>query len=84
MVRKTFSVFPNPNRFLLDRRLRSSSKTAITRRETGLVDSLCTTALFDFSSSDDSSNGNKRERPNSAGSSKLTFPSKLIFVELSD
>jgi len=83
MVRKTFSVFPSLNQFLLDRRLRSSSKTAITRRETGLVDSLCSTTLFDFSSSDDSSNGNKRERPNSAGSSsssKLTFSSKIYFV----
>ncbi|CAF3924996.1 unnamed protein product, partial [Rotaria sp. Silwood1] len=62
-----------------DRRLRASSKTMITRRETGLVDSLCNAVLFDLSTSDDSSNGNKRERPQSAGSSssssKLTFPS---------
>ncbi len=65
----------------LDRRLRSSSKTMITRRETGLVDSLCNAVLFDFSSSEDLSNGNKRERPQSAGSaSKLTFPSKIITV----
>jgi hypothetical protein len=67
----------NYSSFFKDRRLRSSSKTVITRRETGLVDSLCNTTLFDFSSSDDSSNGNKRERPHSAGSSssKLTFSS---------
>ena len=65
------ALLANRNSFVLDRRLRSSSRTAITRRETGLVDSLCTTALFDFSTSDD-----KRERPNSAGTTKLTFPSK--------
>lgn len=64
----------------LDRRLRSSSKISITRRETGLVDTLCNTALFDFSSTDDSSNGSKRERPQSASStSKLTFSSMFIF-----
>ncbi|UJR08441.1 hypothetical protein I4U23_012711 [Adineta vaga] len=61
-----------------DRRLRSSSKTTITRRETGLVDSLCNAALFDFSSSEDLSNGNKRERPNSTGTTtKQTFPKHL-------
>lgn len=61
------------NRVVLDRRLRSST---VTRRETGLVESLCNTTLFDFSSTpDDSSNGNKRDRPNSGGSAKLTFPS---------
>ena len=61
--------------FSLDRRLRSST---VTRRETGLVDSLCNTTLFDFvsSPSDDSSSGNKRDRPSSGGSSKLTFSSK--------
>lgn len=49
------------------------------RRETGLVDSLCNTILFDFSSSEDVSNGNKREKLQSTSSgSKLTFPSKLI------
>jgi hypothetical protein len=79
MVRKIgfFLILMNYSSFFKDRRLRSSSKTVITRRETGLVDSLCNTTLFDFSSSDDSSNGNKRERPHSAGSSssKLTFSS---------
>ncbi|CAF4263310.1 unnamed protein product [Rotaria sp. Silwood2] len=65
-----------------DRRLRSSSKATIARRETGLVDSLCNAVLFDLSTSDDSSHGNKRERPQSAGSSsKLTFPSKLIKLD---
>ncbi len=50
----------------------------VTRRETGLVDSLCNAVLFDFSSADDSTNGNKRDRPHSAGSSsKLTFSSNI-------
>lgn len=48
----------------------------VARRETGLADTLCSAILFDLSSSDDSSNGNKRERLQSAGSSKVTFPSK--------
>ncbi|CAF3628387.1 unnamed protein product [Adineta steineri] len=66
-----------------DRRLRSSSKTLITRRETGLVDSLCNTGLFDFSSSEDISNGNKRDRPHSAGSTtKLTFSKHMSQVLL--
>jgi hypothetical protein len=79
MVSRTIKIsFRIRKYFISDRRLRSSSKTVITRRETGLVDSLCNAVLFDFSSSDDSANGNKRERPHSAGSSsKLTFPSKL-------
>ncbi|CAF3538830.1 unnamed protein product [Rotaria sp. Silwood1] len=71
-----------------DRRLRASSKTMITRRETGLVDSLCNAVLFDLSTSDDSSNGNKRERPQSAGSSssssKLTFPKHMSQILLND
>ncbi|CAF1360683.1 unnamed protein product [Rotaria sordida] len=68
-----------------DRRLRSSSKTMITRRETGLVDSLCNAVLFDLPTSDDSSNGNKRDRPQSAGSSsKLTFPKHMSQVLLNE
>ncbi|CAM4878013.1 unnamed protein product [Rotaria socialis] len=68
-----------------DRRLRSSSKTLITRRETGLVDSLCNSVLFDLSTSDDSSSGNKRERPQSTGSSsKLTFPKHMSQLLLNE
>ncbi|CAF1110783.1 unnamed protein product [Rotaria sordida] len=46
-----------------DRRLRSSSKAMITRRQTGLIDSLSSDLLFY------SSNRNKRQRRQSANSS---------------
>ena len=65
-----------------DRRLRSSSKTSATRREIGLVDSLCNAAyLFDLSTSNDVSNEGKREKSQTIGSSsKLTFASKLFVI----
>ncbi|CAF0866867.1 unnamed protein product [Rotaria sordida] len=52
-----------------DCRLRSSTKSMITRRQTGLIHSLCNALLFYLSTSDHSSNENKHQRPKSASSS---------------
>ncbi|CAF3813466.1 unnamed protein product [Rotaria sordida] len=56
----------------------------ITRRQTGLIHSLCNALLFYLSTSDHSSNENKHQRPKSAISIKndLDFPRRRIQLTL--